>query len=336
MKTIAIKGIDKPISQLSLGTAWFDERFEPEIDRLLDAYIELGGTILDTGRFYNGGKSEPIVARWLRKSGLRDRLVITNKACHHYVDENNVHHSERSRVRPEYITEDLHYSLANMQLDYFDIYLLHRDDETQPVQGLIDRLEQHREEGLIRVYGVSNWSIDRVAEARAYAQAMGYQGFRVNSPSYSLATIVRPRFAGCIYADDAYVEWHRDKDIALIAWASLAVGFFADAYRRDGTAPPDIVSTYFCDENFEKLDRVKALAAQKGVEPVHIALAYVLCQPIPMVCAIGPRKEAELRSLMRATELQLNPSELHWLAKGGTPSPAAGPAQTKTSCTASR
>lgn len=316
MKTITIDAIEKPISQLSLGTAWFDKRFEPEINRLLDAYVELGGTILDTGRFYNGGKSEPIVARWLQKSGCRDRLVITNKACHHYVDENNVHHTEHSRVRPQYITEDLHYSLENMRLDYFDIYLLHRDDETQPVEELIDRLEKHRKEGLIKVYGVSNWSLSRIEKAREYAEKKGYQGMRVNSPSYSLATIVNPRFEGCVYADDAYIEWHRDKNITLIAWASLAVGFFADAYKRDGSAPQDIVNTYFCEENFAKLARVKELAQKKEVEPIHIALAYVLNQTIPMICAIGPRKESELRALVQATKLELSNDELDWLANG--------------------
>lgn len=313
MKMRSITGLDKPLSQLSLGTAWFDDRYEAEINRLLDAYVELGGTILDTGRFYNGGKSEPIVARWLERSGCRERLVITNKACHHYVDENNVHHTEQSRVRPQCITEDLHHSLERMKLDCFDIYLLHRDDAAQPVEGLIDRLEKHRREGLIKVYGVSNWSLDRIAEAQAYAKRKGYRGIQVNSPSYSLATIVKPRFEGCVYADDAYIEWHRDKDITLIAWASLAVGFFADAYKRDGSAPKDIVDTYFCEENFQKLERAKVLAAQKGVESIHIALAYALGRAESMICAIGPRNEGELRSLMRASSLGLSEEEMRWL-----------------------
>lgn len=316
MTTVRIPRLDKDVCRLSLGTGWFGSDNEAGIHRLLDAYVELGGNILDTGRFYNGGKSEPVVARWLQKTGCRDRLVITNKACHHYVDENNVHHIEQSRVRPEYITEDLLYSLDNMQLDHFDIYLLHRDDESQPVEGLMDRLEQHRLEGRITAYGVSNWSIPRIGQAQAYAQKMGYQGLCVNSPSFSLATIVKPRFYGCVYADEDYMAWHRDKKVQLIAWAPLAVGFFADVYKRDGSAPADIVSTYFCQENFEKLARVQLMAAEKRVEPIHIALAYVLNQPIPVIAAIGPRTEQELRSLMPAAALPLTGEELEWLKSG--------------------
>lgn len=149
-----------------------------------------GGNTFDTGRFYSGEKSEIVLADWLRRNrNKREDLVITSKACHHYVDENNMHHMEKSRVSAAYITEDLEFSLNPQQLDYFDLYMMHRDDVDAPVGKLMDRLERHRREGKIRAYGVSNLSLERLQEAQAYCERKGFQGIFFNSPGFSLATV---------------------------------------------------------------------------------------------------------------------------------------------------
>lgn len=312
MKYLNIKGLNKKASILSLGTAWFDKKFNAEICKILDTYCNLGGNILDTGRFYNGGESENVVANWIKNKN-RENFIITNKACHHYVDKNNVHYTQQSRVTPDCISEDLLYSLNNMNLDYFDIYLLHRDDTTKDVEPLIERLEKHKKEGLIKVYGVSNWSIERIIKAQKYAESKGYEGICANSPSYSLATIVKPRFYGCVYADEEYINYHENLNISLIVWASLAVGFFSDIYKPNCNAADDIKNTYFCNENFQKLERVKILAKKKNCLPINIALAYVLNHKIPMVSVIGPRTEDELISLNNALEIDLSADEILYL-----------------------
>ena len=298
-----------------MGTGWFTTPQQDAIFALLDDYFAAGGNVIDTGRFYSGGDTEGVVTRWLesrKMASKRDEFLIINKACHHYVDENNVHYPEQSRVKPEFITEDLEYSLDNMKQKYFDIYLMHRDNPEQPVEGLIDRLERHRREGKIKVYGVSNWSIPRIEAAMAYAEKAGYQGISVNNPSYSLATVKRPRWVGCVYADDAYVEWHADKGVSLIAWAPQASGFFARAFGDN--PPPDIERTYFNEENFEKLRRCEILARGKNVTPTNIALAYVLRQPVQMFASIGPRNNKELAEAIEASGIRLSPGEVDWLS----------------------
>lgn len=319
MKYLSVKGLDKKVSQIVLGTAWFglDRNAEHDgIFGLMDLYVELGGNAIDTGRFYGAGRSEGVVARWLEKSGMHDRLVLIDKACHHYVDEDNVHHTKENRVRPELITEDLNYSLENMKVAYFDIYLLHRDNPEEPVEGLIDRLERHRQEGKIKTYGVSNWSLERLEQAQNYAIRKGYQGISVNNPSYSLAKVQKPRWHGCVYADDAYALWHADKDISLFSWAPQAAGFFADIYKRDGSTPQDVADAYFSDENFEKLTRVKMLARERadGTEPINVALAYVLSQSFPVAAVVGPRSTDELKSNVHSLDVHLSPREIEWLA----------------------
>lgn len=165
MEYINIKGLDKPISKLIMGTAWFNPAFEEEIFTMLDQYVAAGGTVIDTGRFYGANKdeehaceSERVLKKWFDSRNNRDQLVIMDKACHPIITPEGCHHPEYWRVKPDIITDDLHYSLLHTGCDHFDIYLLHRDDPSVPVNEIMDRLEQHRQEGLITTYGVSNWN----------------------------------------------------------------------------------------------------------------------------------------------------------------------------------
>ena len=322
MKYQRIGNLDKEVSTLFMGTGWFTSPQQDAIFPLLDDYFEIGGNVIDTGRFYSGGDTEGVLTRWLDSRNMaarRDSFLIVNKACHHYVDENNVHHPEQNRVKPECITEDLEYSLDNMKQKYFDIYLLHRDNPEEPVEGLMDRLEKHRREGKILVYGVSNWTLPRVQAAQDYAKRAGYQGISVNNPSYSLATVTTPRWFGCVYADDAYVKWHADKGISVVAWAPQASGFFAGVF---GDNPPeDIRRTYFSEANFEKLARCKKLAEKYGVSPTNIALAYIFNQRAPVLASIGPHSMRELTEAVEVLDIRLSESEVEWLSlrneKGG-------------------
>ncbi len=151
MEYINIKGLDKPISKLIMGTAWFNPAFEEEIFTMLDQYVAAGGTVIDTGRFYGANKdgehaceSERVLKKWFDSRNNRDQLVIMDKACHPIITPEGCYHPEYWRVKPDIITDDLHYSLLHTGCDHFDIYLLHRDDPSVPVNEIMDRLEQHR------------------------------------------------------------------------------------------------------------------------------------------------------------------------------------------------
>ncbi|WP_265458141.1 aldo/keto reductase [Enterococcus sp. HY326] len=309
-----IKGIDKEVARVSLGTGWFGPEDEAVIFDLMDEYVKQGGNVIDTGRFYNGGKSETIITKWLKERGNRDELILVNKAVHHYVDENNVHYPEQSRVAAKYITEDLEFSLKNMGVDFFDLYVLHRDDESVPVAELMDRLEEHHQEGKIKAYGMSNWSLARVKEAAEYCNAKGYQGISVNSPSFTLADVEKPRWVGTVYADADYVKANADLGITVMSWGAQSAGFFVPLWKdMNADAPQDIKDAFFTERNFKKLARVEELAAKKGVEPVNVALAYVLDPRFEVTVSIGPRNKNELLSSLKALEVSLTPAEIAYL-----------------------
>lgn len=318
MEYLRIKGLNKPVSKLIMGTAWFNPAFKDEIFKMLDLYVEKGGTVIDTGRFYGANKdgdhaceSERILKEWFDSRDNRDQLIIMDKACHPIITPDGKHHPDYWRVKPDVITDDIHYSLLHTGCDHFDIYLMHRDDPTVPVADIMDRLELHRKEGLITVYGVSNWERNRVEEAEAYCKKMGYEGFCVNNPSYSLAHVMKTRWPGCVYADDAYAAWHKDKNITLFSWAAQGHGFFADIYGEN--AAQDIKDAFFSEENFERLNRAKILGKEKGVDSINIALAYVLDQDFDVAAIIGSRDRKEFDSCLSSLDIKLTPDEIAYL-----------------------
>ena len=125
MDYISVRGLDKPVPRLIFGTAWFSLDAEAEAHKMMDLYVERGGTMIDTGRYYGKGngiaKSEEILDRWLRSSGIkRENIMISDKCCNCLIDRKGVLHEEFVRVSPTFIQEDLMYSLDRVGVDYFD------------------------------------------------------------------------------------------------------------------------------------------------------------------------------------------------------------------------
>lgn len=314
MKYVSIQGIDRCCSQIVMGTAAFTFRYEKDIFRLLDTYLEQGGNTIDTARTYGLEQSELVLALWIKSRQIRKDIIVVNKGCHHYIDKQGVHHPEKRRVGPEFITRDLLESLDRMNVDFFDIYLLHRDDPGVPVDELMDVLQEHKDAGLIKAYGVSNWTTERIEEANRYASRKGFDGIVVNSPSLSLARINEPRWFGCVYADDQYIRWHEKNQMPLLAWASQASGFFAGTIKD--SVYSDIVRVYHNAANKERFERAKQLALQRGSQYTanNVALAYVLNQDFPVCAIIGPQRVEHLLESLRAVGLELSEEEMLWIS----------------------
>lgn len=315
MKYIAVQGLKQGCSQVIIGTSFFAPEQKDNVFQLLDRYVELGGNTIDTSHIYGMGKSECVLAMWLKSRRNRKNIIIINKGCHHYIDKQGVHYPEQKRVSPKFLTQDLTESLARMGVDFFDIYLIHRDDPEVPVGDLIDVLEEHKNAGLIKAYGVSNWSTERIEAANQYATSKGYAGVVVNSPSISLAQAREPRWVGCTYADDQYIKWHIQAQIPLFGWAAQASGFFTGEFTPDKTPNSDIVRVYYNTANWQRYNRAEQLAKQKGdgITANNIALAYVLNQPFPICAVIGPQKVENLLSSCRSIDIHLTTEELQWL-----------------------
>lgn len=292
-----ISGLEKPVSKLVMGTtggAWL-----PYASVMFDEFFRLGGNCFDTSYVYTTG--DAILGQWIKNRGIREKVVILAKGAH------------TPFCDPDNLTAQLLMSLENLQTDYADIYMMHRDNEEIPVGEFIDVLNAHVKAGRIRVFGGSNWTVERVQAANDYAKSKGLQGFSAVSNNFSLAEMIEAPWAGCLASADAKSRaWFEKTQMPLMSWSSTGRGFFVWGDRND-LSNGDLVRCWYSEANFRRLDRAKEIAAKKGVPPVMIAMAWVLCQPFPTFALFGPANLEEMRISLQALDVQLTPDEVRWL-----------------------
>jgi aryl-alcohol dehydrogenase-like predicted oxidoreductase len=300
MRYLRFAPLGRDLSRLVLGTAAYEHApLDVSLD-LFDAFRELGGNVVDTGREY--GNAESILGRWLRGHRPGGELVVLTKGAHHDND------TGRRRVNPEEITYDLEGSLRALGVETIDIYCLHRDDPDKPVGPILEALNRHRRAGRIRVLGASNWTVARLEAAADYAARHGLEGFACSSPGLSLAAPREAPWLGCVTLHERSARaWYAQRQVPVFAWASLAGGFFA------GVRHPEVTRVYENADNRERLRRAESLAARTGATASQVALAWVLHQPFPTYALIGPRSVDELRESVGALDLSLTPGESRWL-----------------------
>jgi predicted dehydrogenase/aryl-alcohol dehydrogenase-like predicted oxidoreductase len=305
MRYGSIEGVGKRISRLVLGVD--NQVTWPQAAVMLDDFYERGGTCFDSAFIYGQGKCEQLLGAWIRNRRVRDHVVILDKGAH------------TPFCTPEGMAGQLRISLERLQTDYVDIYMLHRDNPEIPVGEFIAALNEQRDAGRVRVFGASNWTLERVEEANRWASAHGLQGFSAVSNNFSLARMIEPVWAGCMAASDPESRaWLTRTQMPLMPWSSQGRGFFipgrADPENR---SDPELVRSWYSEDNFARRDRAMQLATERGVLPIDIALAYVLCQPFPTFPLIGPRQLSETRTSLQALEVELTPDDLRWLDDGG-------------------
>lgn len=296
-----IANVEKTVSRLILGSVVFSPPNKDFAYSMLDEFVRLGGTALETAHSYGDGDCERMIGKWLVERNLRDKIVVITKGGNPF--------DFRSRVLPECIDAELHESLARLQTDYVDIYLLHRDDPSRPVSEIVDCLSEHHKAGRVRAYGGSNWSPARIEEANEYAKKNNLPPFAVSSPHFSLAIPHRTPWTGCIWLNEQDKQWYRDNDMPIVSWSSLARGFFAQSdsardYAQDAWHNP---------KNFERLERAKELGEKRGFSANAVALAYVLKQNFKVFAAVGPANIEELHDSFSALSCDLTEDEARWL-----------------------
>jgi len=317
MKYGSIPDVDKPVSRIGQGSVVFGGEGKGEQDyRLLDAALAAGITLFDSAHMYGGGRCDKALGQWVRDRGVREKIVLMDKGCHHDRSGN--------RVTPDHITEDLHTCLRNTGFEYLDVFAFHRDDPAVPVGPLMERLNQHIREGKVRALGASNWTHQRIAEANAYAAERGLTGFAVSSPHYSLGQCIDDPWGGTAVtitgeAGKFARAWYEANRMALVPWSALCGGLFSGRFRRDNlhtfTSGGDLrtVRCYCCEFNFRRLDRAAEIGREKKASVAQIALAWMLNGPLNCFPLTAGATEQEIRDNAAAAEIALTAEEVAWL-----------------------
>lgn len=297
-----IPGLAKPASVVALGFEFFPNFASASLT--LDAFYEAGGNLFDTAYVYGAGRTEAIFGDWHTSRNVpREEIVLIGKGAHSPL------------CYPDMIAKQLDQSLERLKTDYVDAYFMHRDNLEVPVREFVDAMDAEVRRGRIRgIFGGSNWTRERMDEAAAYAAKNGKQAPAALSNNFSLAEMLDPIWAGCVAAsDDEWKAWLQSRQIPNFAWSSQGRGFFTDRAGRDKHDDEEIVRVWYSDRNFVRRDRAIELAQKLGRHPIHIALAYVIAQPFPVIPLIGPRTIAELEDSLSALDIKLTAEQVKWL-----------------------
>jgi aryl-alcohol dehydrogenase-like predicted oxidoreductase len=285
-----------------LGTSGF--RDYDTAAAILDAWFEAGCNTLDTAWIYGVHRgdlpAETIVGRWIRTRGVEADVVVFGKAAH------------PPECRPECLPAQVKQSLDRLGLARMHMVQAHRDDTSIPVGEWAEALIALVDCGLAASYGVSNWTIERLQAIYEYADARQQLRPAGVSDQLSLAEMVIPIYEGCVsLRGQDQRRWLTETDTLLIPWASQGRGVFTvdEAELASGW----LSRSWYSPANVRRMNRANELAQSLGVEPINVALAWVLHQPFPCLPVIGPQSPAEIASSLAALDVQLDQEELAWL-----------------------
>ncbi len=311
----SIPGLTLPVSRIFFGTAIPPMLMGENADALLDAVLAQGINAFDCARGY--GKAEKSLGRWMEARQNRERIVLLTKC-------GNVDWKGKVCVNRKVIEKELAESLEELGTDSIDIYLLHRDDPKTPVGELIECLNEAADQGKIKVFGVSNWTCERIEEANAYARERGLRGFTVSSPNFGLAEqAADPWGGGCVTvsgpANRAAREWYAQNRMPLIAYSSLGRGFFSGKFKSgdyegarkvlDGPAQKG----YLCEANMERLRRAEELAERKACTVSEIAMRYIFGSAMNVFAAVSTTNPGRMAQNVSAALHPLTREEVSWL-----------------------
>ncbi len=263
---------------------------------LLDRFIELGGTFIDTADSYSSGMSEQIIGKWMRERDIRDRVVVSTKIGRH---------PDFLGLAPQTIREAVDASLHRLQTDHIDLLYFHSDDESVPIEESLAAAGDLIQAGKVRYLGASNYTATRLLEARV-ASAGGLPRFDAVAVEYSLMRrdIVEGHLAMIAQA----------QTVSIMPYFTLANGFLGRHRNIRTFSPNDIrarrAASHSGRHGTHVLRVLDNIAMAHGVEISAIALAWVLAQPGVGVAALGAESMRELESLMHAPLIVLTPSQL--------------------------
>jgi aryl-alcohol dehydrogenase-like predicted oxidoreductase len=314
-----IPGTDLQPYRICLGTVPFGSTLDDAASfMLLDAYLEAGGNFIDTAKIYadwlpnEGSTSEKAIGRWMKARKNRSRIILATKGAH--PDWTSM---EVARLAPDNIRFDVNASLRHLQTDVIDLYWLHRDDPTRPVEEIVAVLNQLVQDGKIRYFGCSNWHASRIQAANEYAVRSGQQAFIADQPLWNLAHINLQAITDptLVVMNDELFDYHLHSGMAMIPYTSQANGLFqkmADGrYHTLGTMQQRM---YAGPENQQRLDRILALSQQTGLTLTQIILGYLLSQPFTTIPIIGSHTLAQLHDSLSAAQVVLSEDQILYLS----------------------
>ena len=290
------------VAPLALGGNVFDWTADEETSfAILDAFVDAGGTMIDTADVYSawapghsGGESERLIGRWLKRSGRRDQVVIATKVGFF------------EGLAPDRIAAACDASLERLGIERIDLYYQHKDDEAVPLADSLGAFERLVEAGKIRATGLSQFTAARVDEAMETAERHGFTAPSALQTWYNL--VERERFEGELR--DCALR-HR---LAVFPFYSLANGFLTGKYRSKDDLGKSVRGLrnveYLEGKGMHVLAALDEVAAETGASLATVTLAWTMAQRTVTAPLASATSVEQLAELVAALELGLTPQQI--------------------------
>ncbi|WP_171168055.1 aldo/keto reductase [Streptomyces sp. I05A-00742] len=294
---------------------WFldEQAAEPLVRRA----VEAGVTFFDTADMYSDGRSEEITGRLLaRLFPRRDDYVLATKVYFPMGSGPN----DRGLSR-KHILAGIDASLRRLGTDHVDLYQIHRWDDETPVEETMEALHEVVRSGRARYLGASSMYAWQFAKAQYTARAAGWTPFVSMQNHYNL-----------VYREEEreMIPLCLDQGVGCVPWSPLARGLLAGNRERGGAertarAGSDALARRLYDEDdFDVVDVVRAIAAERGLPPARIALAWLLGKPGVAAPIVGATRDVHVADAVAAVDLTLSEEEVARLEAPYRPHPVLG------------
>jgi voltage-dependent potassium channel beta subunit len=283
-------------SWLTYGTSVEESAARRCIERARD----LGVVLFDTANVYARGRAEEVLGRALAEYP-RDSFVLATKVYFPMGEGPNARGLSRKHV-----FEQCHASLRRLGVDYVDLYQCHRYDELTPLVETCEIMDDLIRQGKVLYWGVSEWSAARIEEVVELCHEAGWTPPVSNQPEYS---VLQRR----IEADVLPVS--EELGLGNIVWSPLAQGILTGKYRsvddlpagsRATTPQGQFMGRFMDEEVLAAVQGFAAVAAEAGVTPAQLALAWCLRQPAVSSVIVGATRDAQVEENVAAAELDLD------------------------------
>jgi aryl-alcohol dehydrogenase-like predicted oxidoreductase len=286
------------VSRLCLGTMNFGpQTSEPDSFAIMDRALELGINFFDTANVYGWkkgeGVTEQIIGRWLAQGGRREKIVLATKVYGTMGDWPN-----ESRLSALHIRRACDESLRRLKTDHIDLYQMHHVDRDTPWDEIWQAMEVLVQQGKVLYVGSSNFAGWHIARASETARARHFLGPVSEQSLYNL--IDRTVELEVVPACQAY-------GLGLLPWSPLKIGVLGGALKKaeKGRSAGELAQKTI-DQHRARLERYEAFCEKLGEEPAHVALAWLLANPVVTAPIVGPRTLAQLDGALRALEVRLD------------------------------
>ncbi|HTA36802.1 MAG TPA: aldo/keto reductase [Solirubrobacteraceae bacterium] len=290
---------------------------EQATEPIVRAAVEGGVTFFDTADTYSKGASEVATGRLLSKLLTREELVIATKAFMPMTPGEN-----GGGLSRKHLLSAIDASLERLQMDYVDLYQIHRWDPRTPIEETMAALHEIVRSGKARYIGASSMFAWQFAKAQHIAERNGWTKFVSMQPHYNL-----------IYREEEreMIPLCLDQGVGVIPWSPLARGVLAGNRTREGErrttrsgSDPFTDHLYSQPTDFDIVERVGEVAAERGVAAAQVALSWLLHKPGVTAPIVGATKLEHLHDALAAEQLSLDEEEIARLEEPYAPHPVLG------------